>query len=279
MKKILVTGYKGMLGSLLYQKLLKAGYDVKGVDLPEIDLTDNTAVAQLLAAENFAVIYNCAAFTNVDLCETEYDKAYAVNALAVKNLAQNAGKSVLVHISTDYVFNGLAQAPYDTEETRAPVSAYGKTKAAGEQFLEEAGCKYFIVRTAWLYGRNGKNFVDTILKLADEKDEIKVVNDQCGAPTYTEDLAAALVLFADCHDYGRYHFTNAGQTTWFGLAKEIVRLAGKTVKVLPCTTAEFPRPAIRPAYSVLDLSKTERVLQIKIADWQNALQRYLNKEE
>lgn len=278
MKKILVTGYKGMLGSLLFQKLNNCtGTAVTGVDLPEVDLTEAEAVAKLLAAEKFDLIYNCAAFTNVDLCETEYEKAYAINALAVKNLAFNAGESVVVHLSTDYVFNGLAQTPYQTEAEREPVSAYGRTKAAGEQFLEDSGCKYFILRTSWLYGHNGKNFVDTILRLADEKEEIKVVDDQRGAPTFTADLAEVLLLLADCKKYGRYHFTNAGQTTWFGFASEIVRLAGKQVKILPCTSAEFPSPATRPAYSVLDLTKTEENLKIKIADWQDALKRYLQK--
>ncbi len=274
--KILVTGYKGMLGSILAEKLKTAGHEVIGADLPEYDLTDKKSMAKLFNLNSFDFIYNCAAFTNVDLCETEKEKAYAVNSKLVENLVEQTKQIPLLHISTDYVFDGKNSKPYQVNDKLNPDSEYGKSKAQGELVLKAGGHqKYFIVRTAWLYGPNGKNFVETIIDLAAKKPELKVVDDQRGAPTYTHDLAEALVDFLNIQDYGVYHYTNSGETTWYNFTLEIFKLLGIKTKVIPCTTAEFPRPARRPAYSVLDLSKTEQVLGKKTPTWQDGLKRYL----
>lgn len=273
--KIVVTGAKGMLGSVLTACLSKLGHTVAVLDLPEYDLLNFSEINKYLQQLAPDFIYNCAAFTNVDLCETEYDKARAVNALAVGNLAKISQELniPLLHISTDYVFAGDASQPYQPEEALAPISAYGRTKAEGE-ILACQNPKHFIVRTAWLYGHNGKNFVETIIALAKSKPEIKVVNDQRGAPTFVDDFVEALVLFLDCRAYGVYHFTNSGETTWYDFAREFLKILNITTPVRSCTTDEYPRPARRPAYSVLDLTKTRETLKINIPAWQDALKRY-----
>ena len=273
--KIVVTGAKGMLGSVLTARLQELKHNVLPMDLPEYDLLDFPAVQEYLRTEKPDFIYNCAAFTNVDLCETEEEKARAVNALAVGNLAETAQElSIpLLHISTDYVFAGDAAAPYPVDAPLQPLSAYGRTKAEGEQLVRKAD-KHFIVRTAWLYGHNGKNFVETIVNLAKSKPELKIVNDQHGSPTFVDDLVEALVLFLQCKEYGAYHFTNSGETTWYDFAGEFLRILAIAAPVLPCTTDQFPRPARRPAYSVLDLTKTCSVLKIDIPNWQDAIARY-----
>ncbi|MDR1324313.1 MAG: dTDP-4-dehydrorhamnose reductase, partial [Candidatus Margulisbacteria bacterium] len=226
------------------------------------------------AAPDF--IYNCAALTNVDLCESEPAKARAVNALAAGNLAELAAELdiPLLQISTDYVFSGVAQKPYLPDEPTAPLSVYGQTKEEGERLVQKAP-RFFIVRTAWLYGHNGKNFVETMLKLAQNNATLKVVNDQRGAPTFVDDLVAALVLFLTCQNYGIYHFTNSGETTWYDFTREFFDLLNIAVPVQPCSTAEFPRPAQRPAYSVLDLRKTQETFGLKIPTWQDAIRRYI----
>jgi dTDP-4-dehydrorhamnose reductase len=264
-----------MLGSVLAARLITAGHAVLPIDLPERDLLDFPAVAAYLHAQRPDFIYNCAAFTNVDLCETEEAKARAVNALVPGQLADLAAELDIpvLQISTDYVFSGSGIRPYLPEDLPAPLSAYGRTKAEGEALAQKAP-RHFIVRTAWLYGHNGKNFVETIIALAKTKPELKIVDDQRGAPTFVDDLVESLLLFLECSEYGIYHFTNSGETTWCGFAKEFLRLTGSGVRVLPCATAEFPRPARRPAYSVLDLDKTRSMLKIKIPDWPDAVARY-----
>lgn len=273
-----VTGYKGMLGTVLTLKLQMLGHIVVGVDLPEQDLLDFSSIQKYFSENNIQFLYNCAAFTNVDKCETEYDTAYAVNALAVQNCAALAKKMQIpfVHISTDYVFNGTANTPYSTEALTDPVSAYGRSKAAGEKFvLVTYPERAFIVRTAWLYGHKGNNFVETILKAAATKPELKIVQDQTGAPTFVDDLVELLVLLLTSEAYGIYHFTNSGVTTWYDFAREFLSLANVSTPVRPCTTEEFPRPSKRPAYSVLELTKTERTFGLVIPPWQDAIKRYM----
>ena len=273
-----ITGYKGMLGTKLTNVLKTLGHTIVGVDLPEHNLLDFKSIETFFVDQQIQFLYNCAAFTNVDKCETEYDQAYAVNALAVQNCAAIAKKLNIpfVHISTDYVFNGEATIPYTTDMLTAPVSAYGRPKDAGEKFvLTTFPEKSFIVRTAWLYGHHGNNFVETILKFAATKPELKIVNDQTGAPTFVDDLVILLVKLLDSTAYGLYHFTNSGITTWYGFAQEFLRITQSTTKVVPCTTDEYPRPSRRPAYSVLDLSKTENTFQLTIPSWQDAIARYM----
>jgi len=273
--KVAVTGAKGLLGSVLAARLTAFGQTVYGLDLPEYNLLDFPGIKEYFRQIKPDFIYNCAAFTNVDLCETEYVKARAVNALAVGNLAEIAQELdiPLLQISTDYVFAGDAVRPYQPDAALSPLSAYGRTKAEGETLARRAA-KHFIVRTAWLYGHNGKNFVETIIALAKTKPEIKVVNDQRGAPTFVDDFVEALLLFLQCRDYGVYHFTNSGETTWYDFAREFLSILQIAVPVRPCTTAEFPRPAQRPAYSVLDLTKTRDTLKMNIPSWQDAIRRY-----
>jgi dTDP-4-dehydrorhamnose reductase len=277
-----VTGYKGMLGSVLTEKLTQAGHTVIGVDLPEHNLLAFSAIQKYFSENKIQFLYNCAAFTNVDKCETEYDTAYAVNALAVQNCAALGRKMHIpfVHISTDYVFTGTATVPYTTDTLPAPLSAYGRSKAAGENLvLATYPDKSFIVRTAWLYGHRGKNFVETILKNAATKPELQIVNDQTGAPTFVDDFVVLLLKLLDSSAYGIYNFTNAGVTTWYDFAREFLSLAKVSTSVVPCTTAEYtaqyPQSAKRPAYSVLDLSKTEQTFKIIIPTWQDAIRRYM----
>lgn len=273
--KIVVTGAKGMLGSVLVRKLKVLKHQVLEIDLPEYDLTKPQSL-EFLRKQEIDFIYNCAAFTAVDRCETEYDQAYAVNALAVKNLLDLNLGVPLLHISTDYVFDGLGSVPYQENTPLNPISAYGKSKAQGEKFIINSGYeKYFIVRTAWLYGPNGKNFVDTIINAAKTKPELKVVNDQQGSPTYSLDFVEALIRFLGSDQYGIYHFTNAGETTWYNFAKEILRKMAINTPLKPCTSAEYVLPASRPKYSVLSLEKIKNTFKIDIPSWQDALDRYL----
>jgi dTDP-4-dehydrorhamnose reductase len=274
--KIAVTGAKGMLASVLARRLAALGHEVLPLDLPEHDLLQFDAVKNYLRAARPDFIYNCAAFTNVDLCETEAERARAVNALAAGNLAELAAELniPILQISTDYVFSGDASRPYLPDAPTAPLSVYGQTKEEGERLVKKAP-KFFIVRTAWLYGRNGKNFVETMLKLARTNPVLKVVNDQRGAPTFADDLVEALILFLSCQNYGIYHFTNSGETTWYDFTREFFDILNIAVPVQPCATAEFPRPARRPAYSVLDLRKTQETFGLKIPAWQDAIRRYI----
>jgi dTDP-4-dehydrorhamnose reductase len=225
------------------------------LDLPEIDITDLNTVKTTVCNYRPDLVINAAAYTNVDGCETDVDRAYAVNALGPRNLAIicNENYIPLVHISTDYVFDGISASPYKEWDTPNPQSIYGKSKLLGEQYVRELTNKYYIIRTSWLYGENGKNFVATMLQLADERDEISVVNDQVGSPTYTGDLAKAISEVVLEPAYGIYHITNSGVCTWHDFTLEILEQAGiKGVKVIPITTEEIYRPAPRPRYSILD---------------------------
>jgi dTDP-4-dehydrorhamnose reductase len=224
-------------------------------------------------------VINCAAFTAVDDCESNEELALAVNATAVGHLAAACQKTGarLVHISTDYVFSGDGKVPYTEDSPVAPKSAYGRTKLRGEELARMAG-KHLVVRTAWLYGHGSRNFVEAIRSQIDNgADTLKVVADQTGCPTYCDDLADALLDLADAGAHGTVHAVNAGHTTWHGFAEEIVSCLGADTVVRPVTTAEFPRPADRPAYSVLDISLLEGILGRSMPPWAEALARYLER--
>lgn len=279
---ILVTGHRGMLGSRLFKFLEEKGFSPTGYDLPDNDLNDEKKLKDFILTKKIKFIYNCAAYTNVDKCETEYDKAYAANGLALKTLAEaaKANDAVLVHISTDFVFSGEADKPYSTESVPNPISAYGRTKLAGEKFIQEIRPeKSFIIRTAWLYGLRSKNFVETIIRMAKERDELHIVDDQIGAPTFADDLARFLILLLKSSDYGIYHYTNRGQTSRYEFARYFLHKLDLSARVIACKTADFSRPARVPAYSVLDLTKTEKQFKISIPGWQDALDRYLQIRE
>ncbi len=268
----LVVGSRGMLGTELLQVL--ADRDVTGLDLPEIDITDQQSVHDQLAG--FDVVVNCAAWTAVDDAEIHEDAAYAVNAGGPANLAHAASDhgSWLIQISTDYVFDGLAITPYAEDAPLAPRTAYGRTKAAGETAVE-AGLadRSYLIRTAWLYGANGPNFVSTMSRLAHGDGEVQVVGDQVGQPTWARDLAQRIVEVTDVGaPAGRYHATAAGETSWFELARRVFQLAGApTDRLKSVTTAQYPSRTPRPAYSVLGHEKWATVGLGPMRDWDAAL--------
>ena len=288
--KIVITGAKGQLGSQLIQ-IIKQGESelgpisgaykesqVIGIDIEELDITDIQAVRQLMLLERPDMIINPAAYTNVDGCESEQDMAYKVNAIGPRNLAIVAEEigAKLIHISTDYVFEGNGTVPYREYDKIDPVTVYGKTKLAGEDFVKAFSTKHFIVRTAWLYGYNGHNFVKTILKLASEKEEIDVVDDQRGNPTNAEDVAHHILKIALTEEYGTYHCTNAGECSWYDFATKIVEYAGLKCIVKPTTSDKFVRPAKRPAFSSLDNMMLRVTVGDEMRKWEQALEKYIN---
>jgi dTDP-4-dehydrorhamnose reductase len=271
-RRWLVVGHLGMLGTDLMAAL--EGRDVAGVDRPDIDITDPASVDATL--EGFDVVVNCAAYTAVDAAEENEALALAVNGVGPGNLARACARSGarLVHISTDYVFDGTATSPYPENAPFAPRSAYGRTKAAGEvAVLEELPHDSLILRTAWLYGAHGPNFIRTMIDLERTRDSLSVVDDQRGQPTWSADLAERIVACVDADvPAGIYHATSSGQTTWFGLARRVFELLGADPeRVTPTTTDQFPRPAPRPAYSVLGHDGWGRTPLPPLRAWDAAL--------
>ena len=270
--KYLITGAAGMLGRDLQSVL--AGQTVTALTRSDLDVTDLGAVTAAVAGHD--VIINASAYTKVDDAETNEDAAYAVNAVGARNLAiAAAGASArLVQVSTDYVFNGSATTPYAENTPRDPISAYGRTKGAGEEFvLAENGDRSFIVRTAWLYGQHGPNFATTMLRLAGSHPTVSVVNDQLGQPTWTRDLATQIVALIEADaPAGIYHGTNSGVGSWFDFAREVFTLAGLDAdRVLPTDSAAFVRPAPRPSYSVLGHDAWATAGLAPMRPWQDAL--------
>lgn len=290
---ILITGCNGQLGSEL-AKNLKDGYTELGpvpealrnaqtvcVDIQEMDITDYDAVVDLVEELELDVIINCAAYTNVNGCETDSDAAFRVNAIGARNLAMAAERfgAKLIHVSTDYVFAGDGSVPYTEWDLCDPQSVYGKTKYLGEQYVRDFCSRYFIVRTAWLYGYVGNNFVKTMLRLAREKGGAKVVADQRGNPTNAADLAHHILKLAATEQYGIYHCTGGGECSWYDFASKIVEYAGIPAAITPCTTAEYPTPAKRPAYSSLDNRMLRNTVGDEMREWQDALKCYLEHLE
>jgi dTDP-4-dehydrorhamnose reductase len=284
---ILLFGANGQLGSKL-KSLLAAQGMVRAIGHAELDLRDLTTLRTLILETNPALIVNAAAYTAVDAAESDAENARLVNTEAPRVMAEAAREreALLVHYSTDYVFDGMAHAPYMEESSVNPLGVYGATKLAGEQAVVASGAAHLILRTAWLYSNRGKNFLNTILRLAAERDELRVVNDQTGCPTYADLVADASVrmlagMVTDgnvrAERCGLYHLTCQGATTWWGFAQRIIELAGfgERVRVLPITTADYPTPAKRPAYSVLSNAKLERVFGIRLPDWEEGLKRCL----
>jgi dTDP-4-dehydrorhamnose reductase len=270
---ILVVGSKGMLG----QELMALWGDAaRGVDVEEIDITDLESVQRVLVTLKPRVVVNAAAFTRVDDCQTQVELALQVNGEGVAHLAMISKEigAKLVQLSTDYVFDGGKGSPYLEDDPPAPLSIYGESKLAGEMNAK-FNPNHLIVRTQWLYGHAGKNFVETMLRLGSERSEVTVVDDQVGSPTWTYDLALAIKALIDKGCSGIYHAANSGFVSWNGFAKEIFRLAGLEVTVKPTTTAEFALPAARPLYSTLDCGKLARDTGFVAQPWQEALKRYL----
>lgn len=277
MKKIIVTGCNGQLGRAV-NEFYKNDPEISFVntDVDELDITDIDAVLKLVREVQPYAIINCAAFTAVDACETQYEKAFAINAIGPRNLAIAARETgaKLMHISTDYVFDGKGTKPYVETDATAPASAYGSTKLAGEKFVEQFAEKYFILRTAWLYG-DGKNFAKTMLKLAETHDVVRVVNDQFGSPTSTVELTKAIAALLFTDNYGIFHATCEGSCSWADFAAEIFRLAGKQTKVEGISTEEYGSITPRPLYSVLDNRMFRLTTDFTFADWHDAIAVYL----
>lgn len=280
--KIFITGSGGQLGRELTRQLQDSDHEAVGYDIPAFDITDKGAIEEIIAAEAPQVIINCGAMTNVDGCETNREGAMAVNAIGPKNLAEiaKARDIVLVQVSTDYVFDGEGVEvdgqlrPYLESDPVAPRTVYGESKALGERYVAETMDKYFIVRTAWLYG-DGNNFVKTMLRLANDHDKLTVVGDQVGTPTSTVDLARGIIALLDTDAYGIYHGTCEGQCSWYDFAVEIFKKSGIDIAVTPVTSEEYPSKTPRPKYSVLANAAFEKLGLNSFRPWEESLAEYL----
>ncbi len=273
MSKVLVTGANGMLGQDLCPLLEHHGYQVVRTNSTTMDITDFEKAHSVICENAPDVVIHCAAYTNVDKAEEDFETAKLVNATGTENLAKICAEKdiTLVYISTDYIFDGKKCCAYLPDDTANPINNYGLTKFLGEEAVKKYCKKYFITRTSWLYGLHGKNFVETMISLA-AKPELKVVNDQTGCPTWTVELSRGILKLLETTDYGTYHVCGSGNTTWYGFACEIFNLCNLKVNIKPCTTDEFPRPAKRPQYSVMDNSNI-------CQDWKIALKEYLQTRE
>lgn len=276
--KVLVTGVKGQLGHDVMNELALRGIEGFGVDVEEMDITDRTACETVISQEKPDAVIHCAAYTAVDAAEDNLELCRKINAEGTRNIARvcKAMDIKMMYISTDYVFNGGGERPWEPDDHREPLNVYGLTKYEGEIAVEQNVQKYFIVRIAWVFGVNGKNFIKTMLRLGKEKGAVSVVNDQIGSPTYTYDLARLLVDMIQTDKYGRYHATNEGLCSWYEFACEIFRQAGMDeVKVTPVDSDGFPAKAKRPSNSRMSKEKlTENGFE-RLPSWQNALERYL----
>ncbi|MGV8059190.1 MAG: dTDP-4-dehydrorhamnose reductase [Smithellaceae bacterium] len=275
--KILLLGHKGMLGNDLLLELGRK-HEITGLDKDEIDITSVPECLKIINEKTPDIVINAAAYTDVDGCEKVKDECFAVNAEAVKNIAEAChDKNIrIIHFSTDYVFDGNSNAPYKEDHQCNPLNVYGASKLAGENYLQKLSDNYILIRTEWLYGKNGKNFVRTILEKTQSTNKLEVVDDQIGSPTYTRDLAAAVGLLIERNITGVFHITNRGSCSWFQFARKILLEAGITgVQVLPIKSDNLKRPAKRPSYSVLSMQKFISATGKTTQPWQLALQDYL----
>jgi dTDP-4-dehydrorhamnose reductase len=289
--RILVTGSNGQLGRELEQQGPTNDAAIIGIDIDTLDITDTKAVEAYFNTLDVSLVINAAAYTAVDAAETHADMAFAVNRDGPGNLARacNARSIPLIHISTDYVFDGQKKGAYQTDDPPSPVGVYAKSKAEGEGVVIKQTKEHIIVRTAWLYGIHGKNFVKTMLKLGRQREHLQVVNDQYGCPTNAADLAATLLDIArrvidpaGFDSWGIYHYCGKGETTWFGFAKKIFEIASAyealaVRQVLPISSNDYPTPAARPANSVLNCDKTERIFSTICAPWEKSLEHMLER--
>jgi dTDP-4-dehydrorhamnose reductase len=289
--KILITGAKGQLGTQIIKMLESKNSELGTLDLAYakaeiigagsdvLDITNITAVRQYIRQLKPDVVINCAAYTNVDACETNIDLAFKVNAIGPRNLAMASEEvgAKLIHVSTDYVFSGVGTVPYREYDLANPQSVYGATKNAGDEFVKQFSSKYFIVRTAWVYGCYGNNFVKTIIKAAKEKGHLDVVNDQRGNPTNAEDLAYHLLKLALTDEYGIYHCTGTGECSWYDFACKIVEYSNIQCTISPITSEKINRPAKRPAFSSLDNMMLRCSVGDEMRAWQEALKVFIEK--
>lgn len=277
--KVLVTGVKGQLGYDVCKVLEGRGVEHRGVDIDDFDVTDAAATRAYITAYRPDAVIHCSAWTAVDKAEDEPDKVRAVNGDGPRNIAEacRAVGAKLLYISTDYVFPGTGERAYEPDDPTGPLGVYGATKLAGEQAVRETLDRWFIVRISWVFGKNGNNFVKTMLRLAETRSELNVVRDQIGSPTYTADLAPLLCDMIATERYGVYHATNEGFCSWAEFAQEIFRLSGKPVTVHPIPTSEYPTRAARPLNSRMSKDKLEQMGFTRLPPWQDALARYLRE--
>lgn len=278
--KMIITGANGQLGRELTEWKTETA-EVIGFGRNELDITSLPACRNLFTIHRPDVVIHCAAYTAVDKAESEPDEAFRVNAAATRNVAVAAREvgAKFCYISTDYVFDGTGTTPYNEYDRTNPQTVYGKSKLAGELAVQMLHDRFFIVRTSWVYGKYGNNFVKTMLKMAGERDQLKVVSDQVGSPTYTYDLAAFLLELVQTDYFGVYHASNSGICSWYDFAIAIFEDSAISIQVDPCATADFPRPAPRPAYSVLDHSAIRSNGFQPLRPWREALNHYLKDSE
>jgi dTDP-4-dehydrorhamnose reductase len=277
MKSILITGHKGMLGRELFAIAEHLNWNPVGFDRPAHDLTDRRQIEDVVNETAPRLIVHGAAYTAVDRAESEPELAMLVNGIGTQHVCLAAQKLDIpvLYVSTDYIFDGRKETPYDEWDAANPQGVYGRTKYAGEWFVRTLCPRHFIVRVSWLCGHGGANFVETIVKLSRERDELKVVNDQHGSPTFVRDVAPELLRLAESGMFGTYHITNQGCTTWHGFATKIVELTGAKCRVLPCATEEFPRPAPRPRNSRMSPTLYELAISNRMPTWEDGLARYI----
>lgn len=281
MQKVLILGAQGMLGHDLMEIFAKE-YDVTGLDIEDLDITRQGATRKTIKELSPQVVINAAGYTDVDGCEKKINKAFAVNGQGTKNVAKSCWDtgSKLIYLSTDYIFDGAKGSPYHEDDPPNPQNIYGESKLMGERYIEEILDDYVIVRTQWLYGTHGRNFVETILALAEERDHIEVVHDQQGSPTYTADLSRAIAALVSKNLRGTFHVSNSGSCSWYDFALEIVQLANSShVEIVPISSTALNRPAKRPHYSILDCQRLEQEAGIVMRPWQQALQDYFQRRE
>lgn len=285
---VLIVGNRGQLGWALERQANAKGIANHGTDLPELDITNRESVFQIVGSGRYSAIVNTAAYTAVDKAENDIDTAFAVNRDGAANLADACrDKSIpLIHISTDYVFNGKSKIPYKADDPIDPLGVYGRSKAAGEDEVRKRTPKLIIVRTSWLYGIHGNNFVKTMIRLAKEKKELRVVDDQSGCPTFASDLANAITKLLDLvksgHDlkWGTYHFCNSGITSWYSFAKKAIEFASGyeklgVEKILPIKTIDYPTLAPRPAFSALDCKCFSNAFSVEMCHWEDSLSKMI----
>ncbi|MBW2039918.1 MAG: dTDP-4-dehydrorhamnose reductase [Deltaproteobacteria bacterium] len=278
MRRILVLGAQGMLGHDLLEAFGK-GYEVIGLSKEELDITHKEVTRRVIMEIAPDVVINAAGYTDVDGCEKGMHKAFAINGEGAKNVAKGCWYSgtKLVHISTDYIFDGKKGSPYDEDDLPNPQNIYGESKLLGERYIERFLDDYLIIRTQWLYGRYGRNFVETILALAGERKRIEVVNDQVGSPTYTTDLSRTILTLLSKDLTGIFHVSNSGSCSWYEFALEILRLADiEGVEIIPISSGTLNRPAKRPIYSIFNCQKLQKEAGIEMRPWRQGLQDYFN---
>jgi dTDP-4-dehydrorhamnose reductase len=277
--KILITGANGQVGSELREQLKDSEHTLFASDLDTVDITDDSRLESFVSARNPDVIVNCASMTNVNLCENEPERAYVVDVTGAETVARAANRAGAgwVQFSSDYVFDGTSHVPYRETDATNPLNVYGKTKVACEELIRQSCERHFIIRTAWLYGFTGSNFVRTILGAARRGQPIRVVKDQTGNPTNTADLVKLLPKLIDTGRFGTYHCTCDGECSWYDFAAEFLRLSGYDCTITACATHEFPLPARRPAYSSLDNGKLQQTVGGAMRDWREAIADFMGR--